>query len=84
MEIKPPSPNELQFPVNKEGDFITQEEKQQIEDEKMIQQLSDETKAMPHLIKKDSNGKWTVNGIPVEDYKLLYEGNDNSDLFKND
>ena len=73
---------ELEFPKNEQGEFVNQEELQRQEDEKMIQEISNDTKAMPHLIKKNEKGEWTVNGMSIEAYKELWSGNDNSEMYK--
>ncbi|MEI8223845.1 MAG: hypothetical protein WCG20_01840 [bacterium] len=73
---------EFKFPTNDAGMFVSQEELTKQQDELKIQEISKLTKAVPHVIKKEADGEWTVSGFTIEDYLRLHEGNDNSDMWK--
>lgn len=77
-----PGSMEFKFPTNDAGMFVSQEELTKQQDELKIQEISKLTKAVPHVIKKEADGEWTVSGFTIEDYLRLHEGNDNSDMWK--
>ncbi len=66
------------FPTDEQGEFLTPDE-QVARD---IARIAKECKVIPSVVKREPDGTYTIGGISPEDYRKLYEDNDNTEMWR--